>query len=195
VARLAQDRPARLACRPQHAPDRHPHPTRSASSRLASLQVIGFISLSRMFHVSLDARLSPVLSPVAPARRSPSLSTIDGRLSLGLFEPDSAGGANLQVDRALEPRPCPEPSAYRRRAALSDARLPVRSSASEAVKEIALWRVPGTCAICASAEIAGHTQCLHGTPGQLQPLSGQCMGGLQHASLLCFSFCMHIHNI
>ena len=35
-------------------------------------------------------------------------------------------------------RPCPEPSAYRR-AALSDARLPGRSSASEAVGEIAHW--------------------------------------------------------
>ena len=46
--------------------------------------------------------------------------------------------------------------------------------------------VPGTCAICASADIAGalHTQCLHGTPVQLQPLSGQCMGGVQHA---CFA--------
>jgi hypothetical protein len=46
--------------------------------------------------------------------------------------------------------------------------------------------VPGTCAICASVDIAGalHTQCLHGTPVQLQPLSGQCMGGVQHA---CFA--------
>ena len=119
---------------------------------------------------------------MAPARRSPSPSTIDGRLSLGLFEPDSAGRANLQVDRAYEPRPCPEPSVYRR-AALSDARLPGRSSASEAVGEIALWRVPGTCAICASAEIAGalHTHRLHGTPIRLQPLSGQCMGCVLHA--------------
>jgi hypothetical protein len=65
-----------------------------------------------MPHVSLDSRLSPVLSPVAPARRSPSLSTLDGRLPLGHIEPDAAGGANLQVDRAFEPRPCPEPSAY-----------------------------------------------------------------------------------
>ena len=55
--------------------------------------------------------------------------------------------------------------------------------ASEAVDEIALWRVAGTCAICAGAEIAGglHTQCLHGTLVQLQPLSGQCMGAVLHA--------------
>ena len=109
---------------------------------LASLQVIEFVSLSHMPHDSLDSRLSPVLSPVAPARRSSSLSTLDGRLPLGHIEPDAAGGANLQVDRAFEPRPCPEPSEYRR-APLSDARLPGRSSASEAVGEIALWRVPG----------------------------------------------------
>ena len=73
------------------------------------------------------------------ARRSPSLSTLDGRLPLGHIEPDAAGGANLQVDRAFEPRPCPEPSEYCR-APLSDARLPGRSSASEAVGDIALWR-------------------------------------------------------
>jgi hypothetical protein len=139
---MAQDRPERLACRPQHAPDRHTHPTRSAFSRLASLQVIEFISLPRMSHASLDAQPSPVLSPVAPARRLPSLSTIDGRSPLGHIGPDAAGGANLQVDRAFEPRPCPEPSAYRR-APLSDARLPGRSSASEAVGEIALWRCRG----------------------------------------------------
>ena len=140
---LAQDRPARLACRPQHAPDRHLHPTRSAFSPLASLQVIEFVSLSHMPHDSLDSWLSPVLSPVAPAHRSPSLLTLDGRLSLGHIEPDAAGGANLQVDRASEPRPCPDSSAYCR-APLSDARLLGRSSASEAVGDIALWRVPGT---------------------------------------------------
>ena len=40
--------------------------------------------------------------------------------------------------------------------------------------------------ICASADLAGalHTHCLHCTPAQLQPLSGQCMGGVQHA---CFA--------
>ena len=39
--------------------------------------------------------------------------------------------------------PLPRAIRIRRRAALSDARLPGRSSAFEAVGEIALWRVPG----------------------------------------------------
>ena len=110
---------------------------------------------------------------VAPARRSPSLSTIDGRLPPGHIEPDAAGGANLQVDRAFEPRPCPEPSGYCR-APLSDARLPGRSSASEAVGKIALWRYGGLRRWCASADLAGalDTHCLHCTPAQLQQSSG-----------------------
>ena len=188
---MAQDRPERLACRPQHAPDRHTHPTRSAFSRLASLQVIEFISLPRMSHASLDAQPSPVLSPVAPARRLPSLSTIDGRSPLGHIGPmrqvEQISRSTALLNPALAPshpnivvllsatRVClagqarPRPSARSRSGGAGD----LRDS-----------RQRGTCRGPAHPVLALHT-CSAAAP--IWAVHGGSAGCL-------LRFCMHIHN-
>ena len=101
---LPRQRPERLECALFYAPDLHPGHLRCAFYRRGDKLVTCYQVRSRRPNIRSDSWVSPVLPSVACARRSDSDRGHDHRLPPGHVGPDAAGGANLQVDRAIEPR-------------------------------------------------------------------------------------------